>query len=37
MNTIDAVKNASFTLNGVIVNVKLLFDFLVPENLNSTV
>jgi len=32
----NTVKNASFTLNDAIVNIKFLFDFLVPENLNST-
>jgi len=32
----NTVENASFTLNDVIVNIKLLFDFLVPENLKGT-
>jgi len=32
----NTVKNASFTLNDVIVNIKFLFDFLVPENFNGT-
>jgi len=32
----NRVENASFTLNDVIVKIKFLFDFLVPENLNST-
>jgi len=26
----NTIKNASFTLNDVIVNIKFLFDFLVP-------
>jgi len=34
--TTNTVKDARFTLNDVIVNIKFLFDFLVPEYLNGT-